>query len=99
MTDLQCPASCLRHIASGQVATATVNLTRTTSYSLIAVPFLSSSPLLSLTIDFYQSDHDVLTRIVSAAPLLRKLKLIEKPRAQVCRQATFVLHYILTFRV
>ncbi|CDO75810.1 hypothetical protein BN946_scf184951.g8 [Trametes cinnabarina] len=69
-------------IACGQITSATVSLTRMASMAAMAINALSTSPLWCLTIDFFSDDHDILARIASAAPNLRKLKLIEKPRAQ-----------------
>ncbi|KAI0753040.1 hypothetical protein C8Q80DRAFT_1267478 [Daedaleopsis nitida] len=81
VTDLKCPARCLQGLAHGQVAVATVNLTRMASLAALAINALSTSPIYSLTIDFFSNDFDILARIAYAAPRLRKLKLIEKPRA------------------
>ena len=64
VTELQCPSGCLGGLARGQVACATVNLTRTTSSSMLAIRFLSTSPLYSLTIDFFSDDFDVMMRVV-----------------------------------
>ncbi|TFK80422.1 hypothetical protein K466DRAFT_605346 [Polyporus arcularius HHB13444] len=82
MSQLQCPARCLAGIAHGHVTSATVNLTCMTSMAAVAINALSTSPLWTLTIDFFADDYDILTRIAGAAPNLRKLKLLEKPRAQ-----------------
>ncbi|RDX39483.1 hypothetical protein OH76DRAFT_1491102 [Lentinus brumalis] len=81
-SDLKCPAQCLEGLARGQVAVATVHLTRLASTATLAIRALSTSPLYSLAIDFFSDDYDILARVVAAAPLLRKLKLIEKPRVQ-----------------
>ena len=75
-------------IARGQVAFATVNLTRLASMAALAVQALSTSPLYSLCINFFSDDYDILTRIVAAAPHLRKLKLVEIPRSQVSLAST-----------
>ncbi|TFK83032.1 hypothetical protein K466DRAFT_655439 [Polyporus arcularius HHB13444] len=82
VSDLSCPARCLEGIARGQVAMATVNLTRLASMAALAIQALSTSPLYLLCINFFSDDYDILARIVAAAPRLRKLKLVEKPRAQ-----------------
>lgn len=84
VSDLRCPARCLEGIARGQVEVATVNLTRLASMAALALQSLSTSPLYSLSVEFFSDDYDILSRIVSAAPTLRKLKLVEKPRTQVC---------------
>ncbi|KAH9834089.1 uncharacterized protein C8Q71DRAFT_909099 [Rhodofomes roseus] len=80
--ELQCPSRCLPAIANGQVARATVNLTRLASNALLAIGALSSSPLYCLSIDFFPNDYDLLIRVAAAAPTIRKLKLVEKPRPQ-----------------
>lgn len=82
-TDLRCPARCLEGLARGQVGMATIHLTRLASMAALAIRSLSTSPLYSLAVDFFSDDYDILTRVVAAAPLLRKLKLVEKPRTQV----------------
>ncbi|TFY62459.1 hypothetical protein EVJ58_g3837 [Rhodofomes roseus] len=82
ITDLQCPSRCLPAIAHGKVVRATVNVTRLASNAVLVVHALSKSPLYSLTIDFYPTDHDVLARVAAAATTVKKLKLVEKSRPQ-----------------
>ncbi|TFY56543.1 hypothetical protein EVJ58_g7576 [Rhodofomes roseus] len=82
VTELQCPSRCLSGIARGRVSRATVNLTRLASNAVLAVRALSTSPLYSLSLDFYATDYDMLLRVAAAAPNLRKLKLVEKFRPQ-----------------
>ena len=88
--DLECPSRCFSGIARGQITNATVNLSRQSSMSSLAIHSLSASPLHTLTIDFYPNDYDILSRIAAVIPNLRRLKLVEKPRAQV--------HTVLLFR-
>ncbi len=83
LSELRCPARCMADIAHGQVASATVNLTRMASVAALAINALSTSPLWSLTIEFFSDDHDILARVAGAAPNLHKIKLLEKPRTQV----------------
>ena len=89
LSSLQCPSRCFIGIMRGPLANATVNLSRLTSMSFLAVQAISSSRLYSLSVDFFSNDYDILLRIAAAAPALRKLKLSEKPHPQV-RTATNV---------
>ncbi|KAH9847485.1 hypothetical protein C2E23DRAFT_890017 [Lenzites betulinus] len=82
LSDLQCPSRCFVGIARGSLVTATVNLTRLTSMSSLAIQTLSSSRLYSLAVDYHSTDYDVLSRVAMAIPNLRKLKLNEKPHNQ-----------------
>lgn len=95
VTDLQCPARCVEGLAHGHVATATVHLTCLASMAATAINALSTSPLYSLTVEFFPNDYDILARITAAAPHLQKLKLIEKPQPQVCSCSVLSASHLL----
>ncbi|KAI0827483.1 hypothetical protein BC628DRAFT_1418575 [Trametes gibbosa] len=78
LNSLHSPSRCFSGIVPGPLVTATVNLTRLSSMSALAVQAISSSRLYSLTIDHFSNDYDVLSRVASGLPNLRKLKLNEK---------------------
>ncbi|KAJ8463967.1 hypothetical protein ONZ51_g9905 [Trametes cubensis] len=82
LSNLQCPSRCFAGILRGPLVTATVNLSRMSSMSSLALRTLSSSHLHSLTVDFFDNDYDVLLHVIEAAPNLRKLKLNEKAHTQ-----------------
>ncbi|KAI9057612.1 hypothetical protein FKP32DRAFT_1681295 [Trametes sanguinea] len=82
LSDLQCPSRCFVGVVRGPLTTATVNLSRLTSMSSLAVRSLSSSHLHTLTMDYFTNDYDVLSRIIFATPNLRKLKLNEKAQRE-----------------
>ncbi|KAI0655859.1 hypothetical protein C8Q70DRAFT_1057070 [Cubamyces menziesii] len=84
LQSLQSPSSCFTGITAGPLVTATVNLTRLTSMSALAIHNISSasSRLYSLAVDHFSNDYDILSRVAAAAPNLRKLKLNEKPTTE-----------------
>ncbi|KAJ8457604.1 hypothetical protein ONZ51_g11428 [Trametes cubensis] len=82
LTNLQCPSRCFVGILRGPLIAATVNLSRMTSMSSIALRSLSSSHLHSLTVDYFNNDYDVILHVINATPNLRKLKLNEKAQPQ-----------------
>ncbi|KAI0654540.1 hypothetical protein C8Q70DRAFT_1058313 [Cubamyces menziesii] len=82
LESLQCPARCFIGIIAGPLVTATVNLTRLTSMSSLAIQNISSPRLHTLTVDHFSNDYDVLSRVATAVPNLRKLKLNEKPTSE-----------------
>ncbi|KAH9854806.1 hypothetical protein C2E23DRAFT_883370 [Lenzites betulinus] len=79
LSSLQCPSRCFAGIIRGPLISATVNLSRLSSMSALAVQTISSSRLHTLTVDHFSTDYDILARVAAAAPNLRKLKLNEKP--------------------
>ncbi|CDO68113.1 hypothetical protein BN946_scf185044.g21 [Trametes cinnabarina] len=83
LSDLQCPSRCFVGVVRGPLTTATVNLSRLTSMSSLAVWSLSSSNLHTLTVDYFTNDYDVLSRVIFATPSLRKLRLNEKAQREV----------------
>ena len=83
LSSLQCPSRCFVGITRGPLTTATVNLSRLTSMSFLAIQAVGSTQLYSLSVDFFSNDYDILIRIAAAAPNLRKLRLNEKPHPQV----------------
>ncbi|KAI0653765.1 hypothetical protein C8Q70DRAFT_937436 [Cubamyces menziesii] len=82
LSNLQCPSRCFVGILRGPLVVATVNLSRMSSMSSLALQSLSSSHLHSLTVDYFNNDFDVLLHVIDAAPNLRKLKLNEKAQPQ-----------------
>ncbi|KAI0652977.1 hypothetical protein C8Q70DRAFT_1059734 [Cubamyces menziesii] len=82
LESLQSPASCFAGITAGPLITATVNLTRLTSMSALAIQKISSPLLYSLTVDHFSNDYDILSRVAAAVPKLRKLKLNEKATSE-----------------
>ncbi len=79
ITNLHCLACCLQGIVRSQVEVATINLTHLTLMATLVVRALSTSLLYSLAIEFFSDNYNILSCIVAAAPLLHKLKLVEKP--------------------
>ncbi|KAI0363072.1 hypothetical protein BV20DRAFT_1058363 [Pilatotrama ljubarskyi] len=82
LCNLQCPSRCFVGITHGPLVSATVNLSRLTSMSSLAIRSLCSSNLHSLTMDYFINDYDSLLLVVSTTPNLRKLKLNEKAQPQ-----------------
>ena len=101
VTDLKCSSRCFSGIARGQVTSAIVSLSRQNSMPSVAIRSLSTSPIHTLSIDFYPDDYDILSLIAAAAPNLRKLKLWEKPRVHVRNiySLTFLSKYIISVRL
>ncbi|KAI9060541.1 hypothetical protein FKP32DRAFT_1678860 [Trametes sanguinea] len=82
LSNLQCPSRCFVGVVRGPLTTATVNLSRLTSMSSLAVRSLSPAHLHTLTMDFFTNDYDVLSRVIFATPNLRNLKLNEKAQLE-----------------
>ncbi|OJT07709.1 hypothetical protein TRAPUB_1399 [Trametes pubescens] len=82
LTGLQCPSRCFAGIVQRSLVTATVALSRLNSMSSLAIQTITSR-LHSLTIDYFTNDYDILARIATTLPHIRKLKLNEKRYPEV----------------
>ena len=83
IVDVRCPSSCLAGLSAGQVSSAGLMLTRTTSFPTLAINALSTSHVKFLYIDFYSNDCDVLQRVARAVPQVESLTLFEKQSKHV----------------
>ncbi len=82
---LECPLDCVSAARPG-LCRLTAEDAGNSRLSAPAALMSISTPLthlFALTLDFYPDDYDILDKIVVAAPRVRRLKLLEKPRAYV----------------
>ncbi len=80
LSELECDASCVRALASSNLAHLRVKNDSTARCLPVIFRQLPTSlpELYSLTVDFYPADVDILRSIILVAPRVTKLKLLEK---------------------
>ncbi|KAJ3540540.1 hypothetical protein NM688_g6213 [Phlebia brevispora] len=78
VTDLQCPVDCVPKLVHVHLTRLSVYIDSfSTQVSLLIPPFRLYSVTL-LTMEILHDDYDILRTVITVAPLVRKLKLVEK---------------------